>query len=86
MKAFKVVIDKKPFMEDVIAYHVNNEVKVWLSERVRHRLYAKGRARRGDFSMVLTRLARFALPRVGYGGSKRQTSSLSQKSRAKRDH
>ena len=51
------MIDKKPFMEDVIAYHVNNEVKVWLSERVRHRLYAKGRARRGDFSMVLTRLA-----------------------------
>ena len=39
-------------MEDVIVYHVNNEVKVWLSERVRHRLYAKGRARRGDFSMV----------------------------------
>ena len=57
-------------MEDVIAYHVNNEVKVWLSERVRHRLYAEGRARRGDFSMVRIRLARFALPRFGFSGSK----------------
>ena len=31
---------------------------------------AKGRGRRGDFSMVRIRLARFALPRLGLGGSK----------------
>ena len=31
---------------------------------------AKGRVRRGDFSMVRIRLARFALPRLGYSGSK----------------
>ena len=31
---------------------------------------AKGRVRRGDFSMVRIRLARFALPRLGLGGSK----------------
>ena len=31
---------------------------------------AKGRGRRGDFSMVRIRLARFALPRLGYSGSK----------------
>ena len=31
---------------------------------------AKGRVRRGDFSMVRIRLARFALPRFGFGGSK----------------
>ena len=31
---------------------------------------AKGRGRRGDFSMVRIRLARFALPRFGFSGSK----------------
>ena len=31
---------------------------------------AKGRVRRGDFSMVRIRLVRFALPRLGLGGSK----------------
>ena len=31
---------------------------------------AKGRGRRGDFSMVRIRLARFALPRIGFSGSK----------------
>jgi hypothetical protein len=31
---------------------------------------AKGRGRRGDFSMVRIRLARFALPRLGLSGSK----------------
>ena len=31
---------------------------------------AKGRVRRGDFSMVRIRLARFALPRFGFSGSK----------------
>ena len=30
----------------------------------------KGRGRRGDFSMVRIRLKRFALPRLGYSGSK----------------
>ena len=38
------------------------------SRRLRRR--AKGRGRRGDFSMVRIRLARFALPRLGLGGSK----------------
>lgn len=33
-------------------------------------LEAKGRMRRGDFSMVRIRLKRFALPRLGLGGSK----------------
>ena len=35
---------------------------------------AKGRVRRGDFSMVRIRLARFALPRLGYSGSKSDVS------------
>ena len=48
--------------------------------------FAEGRARRGDFSMVLTRLARFTLPQQRYGGSKSQRFSLPRKSRVKRDH
>ena len=43
-------------------------VLTWLGGRCGAR--AKGRGRRGDFSMVRIRLARFALPRLGLGGSK----------------
>ena len=38
---------------------------------------AKGRVRRGDFSMVRIRLARFALPWLGFGGSKSGVSCSS---------
>ena len=43
---------------------------------------AKGRVRRGDFLMVRIRLARFALPQLGYSGSKGGAFCLPRKSRA----
>ena len=42
----------------------------------------RGGRKRGDFSMVRIRLARFALPRLGLGGSKSGVSCLPRKSRA----
>ena len=47
---------------------------------------AKGRMRRGDFSMVRIRLARFALPRFGFSGSKSGVSCSPLVCRVLGDH
>ena len=54
----------------------------WVGLRGSCGAQAKGRVRRGDFSMVRIRLARFALPRFGFSGSKSGAFCLSRKSRA----